>query len=208
MFRWIAILAVVVLATGEAYGQSASPQPTLPLGQGQMMGHMNWPMMNGALAMDPNVMPMMQLMQSGVMGPYMQYAGMMGPEFGGFMCAGQTSMPGVMRMTGSPASRLEARLAFTRSELAITPAQDAAWQTYAVALRGQVQPMAKYIANMQAAMMDGTAFPVRFDARIALVEGQLANLKAVREAAIALYGKLDNGQKQTADALLPMSSCM
>jgi hypothetical protein len=109
-------------------------------------------------------------------------------------------------MAGSPASHLEARLAFTKSELAITAAQDAAWQAYAAALRSQAQP-----ADMAAkhhAMMSDAAFPARFDARIAMLESRIAGLKAVREAAVALYGKLDDGQKKKADALLPMSFCL
>jgi hypothetical protein len=47
-----------------------------------------------------------------------------------------------------------------------------------------------------------------FDARITLLEGRLASLKAVREAAVELYGELDDEQKQKADTLLPMSLCM
>ena len=212
MLRWIAILTAAALAIGAAYGQSSSPQPTLPLGQNQMMGHMNTPMMNGGgMGMDGGMMPMMQMMQmmgSGMMGPGMQNAGMMGPDMAGSMCRGQMATMGMMGMAGSPASRLEARLAFARSELAISEAQDAAWQAYAAALRAQVQPMAGHMAGMQQAMMDGVGFPARFDARIDMLEGQLASLKAVRSAAAALYDKLDAGQKQKADMLLPMSTCM
>jgi hypothetical protein len=109
-------------------------------------------------------------------------------------------------MEGSPASHLEARLAFTKAELAITAAQEPAWQAYATALRGQVQPTD--MAAKHHAMMDNAAFPARLDARIAMLEGQTASLKSIREAAVALYGKLDDGRKKKADVLLPMSLCL
>ena len=213
MIRWIAILAAVALAIGAAYGQSASPQPTLPIGHSQMMDRMNTPMMYGAGGVaDPGMMQMMmqmmQMMGSGMMRPDMQPAGMMSPDMDGSMCRGHMAMAGMMGVPGSLASHIEARLAFTRSELAITGTQDPVWQAYVVALRGQIQPMSKHMADMRVAMMDGTAFPARIDARIALLEGELSSLKAVREAAIALYSTLDDGQKQKADVLLQMPSCM
>jgi hypothetical protein len=206
MFRWIAVLAAVALAVGVAYGQSSpQTQPTLPLGQAQPMGHMNAPMMGGNAEMEHGMMSMMQMM-------HMMEPGMMGPgmdqETAGSMCHGQMAMMRAAGMAGSPASHLEARLAFAKAELAITAAQDAAWQAYVTALRGQVPAMSAHMTARQHAMMGDIAFPDRFDARIAMLEGQLAGLKAVREAAIALYGKLDDVQKTKADAVLPMSLCL
>lgn len=211
MVRWIAIAAAIALAAGTAYGQSApQTQPMLPLGQGQTMGgHMNSPMMGGNAELQHGMMSMMQMMhmmESGMMGPGTQDAGMMmGQDMGGPMCRGHMAMMHAAGMEGSPASHLEARLAFTKAELAITAAQDAGWQAYAAALRSQVQPAA--MATRHHAMMTGAAFPARFDARITMLEEQLTDLKAVRDAAVALYGSLDDGQKTKADALLPMSLC-
>jgi hypothetical protein len=213
MFRWIAILAAVALAIGVAYGQSSQTQPTLPLGQSQMMGHMNSPMRNGgAWPMNAGVMQMMQMMASGPMGPGTQNggmgAGMTDPEMTGPMCRGQMAAMGMMGMTGSPASRLEARLAFARSELAINDAQDAAWQAYATMLRGQVKPNPTQMDAMYGAVATPAGFAAIFDARITLLEGRLASLKAVREATVELYDELDDEQRQKADTLLPMSSCI
>ena len=210
MFRWIAVLAAVVLVVGVAYGQSApQPQPTLPLGQGQTMGgHMNAPMMGGDADMGQGMMQMMQMMQmmhtmeSGMMGPGMHDADMMGQG----MCRGQMVMMRAAGMDGAPASHLEARLAFAKAELAITAAQDDAWQAYASALRSQAQQAG--MPAMHRAMADNAAFPARFDARITTLEGRLAGMKAIREAAVALYDKLDDGQKKKADMLLPMSLCL
>jgi hypothetical protein len=210
MFRWIAIIAAIILAVGAAYGQSSSPQvqPTLPPGQNQMMGWMmNSPMTNGgAMPMDPSMMPMMQMMGAGMMGPGMMTSGMMNQGMmSPMMCRGQMGAKG---SAGAPTSYLEARLAFAKSELAIDGSQEAAWQGYAAALRGQVQPMAARMAGMQQVMMGDADFPARFDARVAMLEDQLSGLKAVRDAAVGLYSKLTDAQKHNADTLLPMSLCM
>lgn len=213
MFRWIGILAAVALAVGVAYGQSSQTQPTLPVGQSQMMGHMNSPMMNGgAWPMNAGVIQMMQMMASGLMAPGMQNAGMgagmMDPDMTGPTCRGQMAAMGMMGMSGSPASHLEARLAFARSELAVNDAQDAAWQAYATILRSQVRPIPAQMGEMQRVVARPADFAAMFDARITLLEGRLASLKAVREAAVELYGELNDEQKQKADTLLPMSLCM
>lgn len=213
MFRWIAILAAVALAVGVAYGQSSQTQPTLPLGQSQTMGHMNSPMMNGgAWPMNAGVMQMMQMMASELTGPGMQNGGMgasmMDPDMTIPTCRGQMAAMGMMGMTGSPVSRLEARLAFGRSELAINDAQDAAWQAYATVLRDQVRPIPAEMGGMQRVAAGTADFAAMFDARITLLEGRLASLKAVREAALELYGELNDEQKRKADTLLPMSLCM
>jgi hypothetical protein len=200
MFRWIAILAAIALAGSAAYGQSSSPQT-----QDQMMGHMDWPMMNDD-AVGPDMMPMMQMMQmmqmmgSGNMGPAMMDQDVAGP-----MCRWQMRSNAMM---SAPGSYLEARLAFAKSELAIDISQEPAWQAYVTALRSQVQPMSAHMTNMRNAMMGEADFPGRFDARIALLEGQLSSLKAVRETAIGLYNGLNAEQKKKADRLLPVSLCM
>jgi hypothetical protein len=210
MFRWIAVMAAVALAIGAAYAQSSSPsqvQPTLPLAQSQMMGS---PMMNsgmmGSSMMDPSMMSMMQMMQmmqmkgSG-MGPGTMGQDMVGP----MMCRAQMGMMGT---AGTVASYLEARLAFAKSELAIDPAQEADWQRFAAALRGQAQPMSARMSGMQHAMETDSDFPTKFDARVAMLEGQVSSLKAIRDAAVGLYGRLSAAQKHGADTLLPMSLCL
>ena len=212
MFRWFAVLATVVLAVSVAYGQSSpQSQPTLPLGPGQTMGSpMHHPMMSGNVELEHGMMSMMQMMhmmESGMMGSGMN-EDMMGHEMGGSVCRGQMAMMHAAGMEGSPASHLEARLAFVRTELAITAAQDAVWQEYATVLRDQARPMQADMTAKHDAMMGNATFPAKFDARIAMLEGRLASLKAVREAAATLYGKLDGGQKKKADDLLPMSLCL
>lgn len=199
MFRWITILAALALTASVAYGQSSSPaQPTLPLGQTRPMGHM----MNDG-SMDPHMAQMMEMMRM-MGGSGMMDRGMMGSQdMMGSMCHGQMDP-----QAGAPASYLEGRLAFAKSELAISGAQEPAWQAYAAALRGQVQPMSAHMTGMHQAMMGNTAFPEKFEARISFLQDQVDGLKAVRDAAVKLYGRLDTAQKEKADRLLPLSLCM
>jgi hypothetical protein len=208
MVRLIVILAAAALAAGAVYGQSSSqPQPSLPLGQGQTMGHMGGSMMDGeAESGMMSMMRMMRLMESGMMGG-MQSADTMGGDIGGTMCRGQMAMMRTMGVAGSPDSHLEARLAFTRSELAITAEQDTVWQAYASALRGQSPASSPHQAGMHHGTKGDTPFPAKLDARIGMLEDRLASLEAVREQAVALYGKLDHSQKTKADALLIMTLC-
>jgi hypothetical protein len=210
MFRLIAILAAGVLAAGAAYGQSSpQPQPSLPLGQGQTMGHMGGSMMHGeAESGMMSMMRMMRLMESGMMGPGMQSAETMGGDTGGTMCRGQMAMMRTMGVAGSPDSHLEARLAFTRSELAITAEQDTVWQAYAAAVRGQTSASSPHQSGKHHVTKGDDAFPAKLDARIEMLEDRLANLQAVRAPAVALYGTLDDGQKNKADALLTMTLCL
>lgn len=210
MIRWVAILAALGLAAGAAYGQSSQSQPTLPLGQTRPMGQMmDAPMMNdGMMPFDARMAPMLEMMR--MMGganwsPAMMGQGMMGQDMEsmGSMCHAQMDP-----QAGAPASYLEARIAFAKSELAITSAQEPAWQAYATALRGQVQPMSTHMAGMRQAMMGNAALPDRLAARVSFLEGQLDSLKAIRDVAVQLYGQLDAAQKEKADRLLPLSSCM
>ncbi|MEZ5829648.1 MAG: Spy/CpxP family protein refolding chaperone [Dongiaceae bacterium] len=189
------------------------------MGRSMMNQVQPW-MMNNAM------MPMMHMMETGMMGPGMMSWGAMGP---GAMCPGMMSggmmgsnmmgqvttgpmmyhsQIGMMGMSGAPSSYLEARLAFVKAELAIDDAQEAAWQKYAAALRSQIEPTTERMSSMRQAMAGGQDFPAAFDARVSFLEGQLEDLKAVRDAAVGLYGQLNPQQQRQADRLLPMSLCM
>lgn len=186
MFRWIAIAAAIALVASVAYGQSSNgSDPTLPLGQVRPMGQ------PGMMGMHDGSMPPMETMPMG-MNP--------GP-----MCGSHMSVAG---MAGSPASYLEARLAFARAELAITSAQEPAWNAYATTLRALEVPKGMYMDGARSAMMSGGSFLDRMDARISHLDRRLAALKAARDPVAALYQQLDAAQKQKADMVLPMSLCM
>jgi len=206
MFRWIAIMAAVALAGGVAFAQSTTqPQPALPLGSGQTMGHhMTNGQAPGPSMMDPSTMPMMQMMQM----MHMMEAGMMGPGTMGSGMSGPMSCNAQPGMAGAPGSYLEGRLAFVKAELAIDQAQEADWQAFAAAVRDRAQPMFHGMSGMHDAAADGSGFPGIIDARIEMLDDRLSGLKAVRAAAVGLYDHLSPAQKQKADTLLPMSLCM
>jgi hypothetical protein len=153
-------------------------------------------MHGSGMGMEPNMMPMMQMMQ-------MHGAGMMDQDTMG--CRGGM---GMMGMEGAPESRLEARLAFVKSELAISAAQEPAWQAYAAALRAEGGPASMHRHGMQQAMAGDLDFPARFDAHVKRLATELSSLEAVRDEATALYRQLNADQKRKADRLLTMTLCM
>lgn len=97
------------------------------------------------------------------MGPGM----MMGP--GGMMgmmrMMGDCPMMGMM-MGADTSTFAEGRIAFLKAELAITDAQKAAWETYAAALKNNLQGMQAMRENM-AKVMEAKTPVERLDAHIA-----------------------------------------
>jgi len=160
-------------------GAPAAAQPQSPAGQPGMMGQ---GMMGGRGMMGGN-MPMMQMMRM---------MGQSGAEAG---CAGISGMATI--------DRVEGRIAFLKTELKITDAQDAAWNAFADALRTN----AKSLGEVRAAMMPqaGAAQQGLVD-RLGLQEKWLAarleGTRAIKSALTNLVGTLSDDQKKTADELL------
>ncbi len=162
-----------------------------------------------ALAEEPeSSMPEQHMMGPGMMGPGMMGPGMMGP---GMMSRG--GMMGMMAgcpMMGAMAegpTYAEGRIAFLKAELGVTDAQKAAWDTYAEAIRHNLQSMKGMRQGMKAVMEAKT--PVeRLDAHIGAMEGRLAALKEVKPALAALYGALSPEQQKKANGLLTGMGCM
>lgn len=134
----------------------------------------------------------------GMMGPGMMGPGMMGPG----MMGGANPM-GMMGQMMAPA-RIEGRIAFLRTELGITAAQQALWDAFADALRANARGMAGMMSAMQAQMMSGQgpALPQRLDAHERMLAGRLEALRKVKAALDPLYAALDDAQKRAADQLL------
>jgi len=160
-------------------GAPAAAQPQSPAGQPGTMGQGT---MGGGGMMGGN-MPMMQMMRM---------MGQSGAEAG---CAGMSGMATI--------DRVEGRIAFLRTELKITDAQDAAWNAFADALRTN----AKSLGEVRAAMMPqaGAAQQGLVD-RLGLQEKWLAarleGTRAIKSALTNLVGTLSDDQKKTADELL------
>jgi hypothetical protein len=157
--------------------QDAVPAPTQPAPPASQFG---MGMMSGGgmvNMMGNNMMDMMQMM------------GMM-----------HTGGMGGMAMI----DHVEGRIAFLRTELKITDAQNAAWNTFADALRAN----AKSVAEVRASMMmpqQGAASQTlvdRLSVREKWLAARLEGTRAIKSALTNLAGTFSDEQKKTADELL------
>lgn len=133
---------------------------------------------------------------TGMMGGDCPMMGMMGQGRGGMM--GRGMMSGRQAKMGAMA---EGRLAYLKSELAITDAQNAAWTGYADAVKSRVDVMHGIREGMMTTMQTGTAIE-RLDARIKNMEVMVEAMKAVKPATETLYAALTDEQKKLADELI------
>jgi hypothetical protein len=142
----------------------------------------------------------------GVMGmPMAGGPGMMGGQ--GMGGPGMMSMMNMMRMMGGGddapgmgmVDRVEGRIAFLQTELKITPAQTAAWNAFAAALRSNAQRL----AGPRMAMMGANqTMAQRLEAQERWLTARLEGTRALRSAHTTLYASLSDEQKRTADELL------
>jgi len=138
-------------------------------------------------------------MMSGMM-PGMMSGEMMGPNMMSMM-----SMLASMGQMMAP-EHVEGRLAFLRTELGITEAQQPLWDAFAGALRANARGIAGTMANTQGTMPAPSAALLALPQRIELQERMLAarldGLRQVSAALGPLYAALDDAQKRTFDTLL------
>jgi hypothetical protein len=125
--------------------------------------------------------------------------GNMGAMMGGGM--GQ-----MMEMIGSgpamaPFAHIEGRIAFLKTELAVTDAQTPQWNAFADALRGGAKAMRELMTSM---MQTGKASNAaeRADAMVKMMSARLESMKSIAAAEKDLYAVLTDAQKETADELL------
>lgn len=140
--------------------------------------------------------------------------GMMGGGCGMMsMMGGRMPMMDMMRMMGTmrqpddgtggmaTIDHVEGRIAFLRTELKISDAQDSAWNAFADALRAN----AKSLGEVRSSMMAGPGQQGVVD-RLALQEKWLAarleGTRAIKSALTNLVSTLSDDQKKTADELL------
>jgi LTXXQ motif family protein len=99
--------------------------------------------------------------------------------------------------------RVEGRIAFLRTELKITDAQDVAWNAFADALRANAKSLGEVRASMT--LQTGVAQQGLVD-RLTLQEKWLAarldGTRAIKSALTNLVGVLSDEQKKTAEQLL------
>jgi LTXXQ motif family protein len=129
------------------------------------------------------------------MGGMMMGQGMMGGD-----CPMMDRMSRKMRrmMGGDMQAMSDQRIASLKTQLVITPEQQATWDTYAAALKKNVTGMQAMHQTMKTGMSAKT--PVeRLDARVAAMETRLAAMKDVKPALSNLYASLSDEQKKKAD---------
>lgn len=112
---------------------------------------------------------------------------------------------GAMAMMGQMMApeRIKGRIAFLRTELRITDAQQPLWSAFAAALRANAPAM----AGMQGTMMSvqgatPQTLPQRIEGQERGLAARLDALRQLKAALQPLYAGLDDTQKRTADQLL------
>lgn len=135
------------------------------------------------------------MMGSGMMGmmPMMRGDGMM--EMMSMMHGGM--------MGGMPFEHVEGRLAFLKTELKITSAQEPQWNNFADAIRSVAQSMKPMHEQMMQGMMQGTeSAAARLDRYERMLSGRLKVVRTIKTAFEPLYAALSDEQKTVADKLL------
>jgi hypothetical protein len=102
-----------------------------------------------------------------------------------------------------PSERIEARLAYAKTALKITPAQEAPWNALAAVLRRHATAMDQQITQRRSANRDQPVSAIeRLTRRQAMMSEAALRMNEVLEAAKPLYATLSDDQKKEADALL------
>ena len=127
-----------------------------------------------------------------------------GPRFGDGPMMGQGPMWG-MGQDGM-LDRIDGRLAFIRTELALRDDQAAEWDRFAEVVRSNAENQNGLMRAMMEELADGDFFDKPLPERLAEQESHMAarldQIKEMRMAVEELYGVLDDKQKQTADEII------
>lgn len=139
----------------------------------------------------------------GMMGGGMMGGGMMsGGDMGRMMAMMHGGMMSGGMMGGIPLKHVEGRLAFLKTELKITPAQEPQWTKFADAVRST----AKNAQGAMAPMMQGGAqaptAPDLLGRYEKTLTSRLETVHALKGAFDPLYASFSNEQKRLADELL------
>lgn len=123
----------------------------------------------------------------------------MGDDMGKMM-EGMMPMMRMMRTMMAP-ERVEGHIAFLKTEIKITDAQNSQWNTFADVLRKNAKMMSEARGMMMQAATAMSA-PDREDQEVKRLTARLEAIKATSAATRALYAILTDVQKKTADELL------
>jgi hypothetical protein len=136
-------------------------------------------------------------MKGGAGGMDMKGGGMMGGDMARMMAM----MHGGM-MDGAMMGHVEGRLAFLKTELKITPAQEPQWAKFADVIRANAKgAQAGMQAMMQAGAKAATA-PEVLARHEKMLTAKLDSVRALKAAFDPLYASLSDEQKKSADELI------
>lgn len=131
---------------------------------------------------------------------------------GGQASAGQTGMSAMAQMMAP--EHIEGRIAFLKTELKVTPQQEASWNAFTEVLRANVGGLPDGMMQMPGAMSDqggAAATPLqRIEVREGILNSRLESVRKLKAVLAPLYQSFDGAQKQKADRLLvpPMMGMM
>ena len=94
-------------------------------------------------------------------------------------------------------ARLDARLTFLHTKLAITTSQESAFSTYSAAVKAAAAPVAAVCASLPATLP--TAFPDRFDLHTKLLAAHVQEMTALSPANKVFYAVLTSTQQAILD---------
>ncbi len=117
-----------------------------------------------------------------------------------------TGLTGSCPMMGGMSSFADGRLAFLKSELAITAAQGPAWDGYATALKGHLNHMLE-TQQLMMKLLDAKTPVERTRSYIDAMENRVASLKKLEPALAALYSALTPDQQKKSDDVLTGMGC-
>ena len=116
--------------------------------------------------------------------------------------SGGMPMIGMMQMMGSMADHVEGRIAFLKTELKITDAQQPLWNAVGDAMRASAKDMAAMMPMIQSMMQPSGTLPEKLAGREKAMTAHLEALRKLKSAIDPLYAALSDEQKKTADQLM------
>ena len=116
---------------------------------------------------------------------------------------GERPMMGMMQMMmGSMADHVEGRIAFLKTELKITDAQQPLWNAVGDAMRANAKEMAAMMPMMQSMMQPVGTLPEELAGREKAMTAHLEALRKLKSAIDPLYAALSDELKKAADQLM------
>jgi len=101
-----------------------------------------------------------------------------------------------------PTEHIEGKLAFLKTELKITPAQETQWEHFASVLRENATKAEQAMSQARANRAKTTSAIQRLQMRASMEDARAAAMHQVLDAAQPLYATFNDDQKKAADALL------